>query len=185
MSTTLAELERLSREIRVAVFDVDGVLTDGTILLGPHGEEYKQFNVRDGHGLTMLREAGIELAVITGRQSTVVTRRMAELGVRFVYQGRRDKLAALDQLCDETGVAADRLSYLGDDLPDLPVMRRVGLPIAVADAHPALFDVARCRTSAPGGRGAARQVAEFLVHACGKLPFPCAPLVPLSRPDAR
>ncbi|MGD9600497.1 MAG: KdsC family phosphatase [Gammaproteobacteria bacterium] len=185
MSMDLAELERLSRQVRVAVFDVDGVLTDGSILLGPDGEEYKQFNVRDGQGMTMLREAGIELAVITGRQSSVVAHRMTELGVRFVYQGRRDKLEALDQLCEEAGVAADRLSYLGDDLPDIPVMRRVGLPIAVADAHPAVFGVACCRTSAPGGRGAAREVAEFLVHACGRLPFPCTPLVPLNCPAPR
>lgn len=179
MSVTGLDLERIAREIRIAVFDVDGVLTDGSIFLGPGGEEYKQFNVRDGHGLTLLREAGIPLAVITGRSSTVVAHRMAELGVRFLYQGRRDKLAALAELCAEVGVGPAQLSYLGDDLPDIPVLRAVGLPIAVADAHPAVLEVSRCRTRAVGGRGAAREVAEFIVGAQGKLPFAHNRLLPL------
>ncbi len=171
-----------AREVRMAVFDVDGVLTDGRILLGPAGEEYKQFHVRDGHGLVMLRQSGVQLAIITGRQSSVVTHRMQELGVRYVYQGRSDKLAALHELCAISGVTPAQICYVGDDLPDIPVLRAVGLPVAVADAHPSVAAVARYRTCAAGGTGAAREVAELLMMAQGTLtdaaPAPAGPSSP-------
>jgi 3-deoxy-D-manno-octulosonate 8-phosphate phosphatase (KDO 8-P phosphatase) len=164
------ELQQVARGIQLAVFDVDGVLTDGHIVLGPAGEEYKQFHVRDGHGLVMLREAGVPLAIISGRESPVVSHRMKELGVRYIFQGRRDKLTALAELCRASGVEPAHICYVGDDLPDIPVLRAVGLPIAVADAHPAVVAVARYCTQARGGQGAAREVAELLMAAQGRLP---------------
>lgn len=158
-----------ARQVRIAVFDVDGVLTDGRIVLGPAGEEYKQFHVRDGQGLVMLRDSGVTLAVITGRDSTVVAHRMRELGVHYLYQGRHDKRLALEELCREGACTPAEICYTGDDLPDLPVMQQVGLPIAVADAHPAVKAVARWQTPSGGGLGAAREVAELIMHAQGTL----------------
>lgn len=175
-----AELGAVAQGIRLAVFDVDGVLTDGRIVLGPAGEEYKQFHVRDGHGLVMLRDSGVALAVITGRDSPVVAHRMAELGVRYLYQGRHDKLAALSALCTESGIAPEHICYVGDDLPDIPVLRAVGLPIAVADAHPAVVAVARFRTQAAGGCGAAREVAELIMNAQGTMAAVCPELATLA-----
>ena len=178
ISTT--ELHQAAQGIRLAVFDVDGVLTDGRIVLGPAGEEYKQFHVRDGHGLVMLRDSGVALAVITGRDSSVVAHRMAELGVRYLYQGRRDKLAALQDLCVESGIAPVHICYVGDDLPDIPVLRAVGLSIAVADAHPAVVAVAHFRTQAAGGLGAAREVAELIMIAQGTMATACPELAMLA-----
>jgi 3-deoxy-D-manno-octulosonate 8-phosphate phosphatase (KDO 8-P phosphatase) len=170
MTTILSHaLHQAARRIQLAVFDVDGVLTDGRIVLGPAGEEYKQFHVRDGHGLVMLRESGIPLAIISGRESPVVSHRMKELGVRYIFQGRRDKLAALAELCRASEVEPANICYVGDDLPDIPVLQAVGLPIAVADAHPAVIAVARYCTQALGGRGAVREVAELIMAAQGKL----------------
>lgn len=165
----LENLMPLARAVRLAVFDVDGTLTDGRIVLGPNGEEYKQFHVRDGQGLVMLRDSGVHLAVITGRDSPVVAHRMRELGVRYLYQGRGNKRAALDELCSESGVTPAEICFVGDDLPDIPIMEAVGFPVAVADAHPAVIAVSRWRTAAPGGVGAAREVAELIMHAQGTL----------------
>ena len=151
--------------IELAVFDVDGVLTDGRIILGAHGDELKSFHVRDGHGLVRLREAGIERAVITGRSSPVVERRMRELGVTHVFQGIRDKQACLSELLGTLGIAASATCYVGDDLPDLPAMRLVGLPIAVADACADARAVALWVTQAGGGRGAVREVCDLLLRA--------------------
>lgn len=151
--------------IELAVFDVDGVLTDGRIILGAHGDELKSFHVRDGHGLVRLREAGIERAVITGRSSPVVERRMCELGIAHVFQGIRDKQACLSALLDRLGIAASATCYVGDDLPDLPAMRLVGLPIAVADACEDARAVALWVTQANGGRGAVREVCDLLLRA--------------------
>lgn len=158
-----------ARAIELVIFDVDGVLTDGTLFLGDDGQEYKAFNSRDGHGMVMLRESGVTLAVITGRQSEVVRIRMEGLGVEHVYQGRRDKLPAYLALKDQLGIDDGRIAYVGDDVVDLPVMRRVGLAVAVADAHPLVRAQAHWVTSANGGRGAARDVCEFLLDAQGKL----------------
>ena len=150
--------------IELAVFDVDGVLTDGRIILGAHGDELKSFHVRDGHGLVRLREAGIERAVITGRRSPVVERRMRELGIAHVFQGIRDKQACLSALLDRLGIAASATCYVGDDLPDLPAMRFVGLPIAVADACEDARAAALWVTQASGGRGAVRE-CDLLLRA--------------------
>jgi 3-deoxy-D-manno-octulosonate 8-phosphate phosphatase (KDO 8-P phosphatase) len=158
-----------ARAIELVIFDVDGVLTDGSLFLGDDGQEYKAFNSRDGHGMVMLRDSGITLAVITGRQSEVVRIRMDSLGIEHLYQGRRDKLPAYEALKAAVGLDDSRIAYVGDDVVDLPVMRRVGLAVAVADAHPQVLAQAHWRTRSPGGRGAARDVCEFLLDAQGKL----------------
>jgi 3-deoxy-D-manno-octulosonate 8-phosphate phosphatase (KDO 8-P phosphatase) len=155
--------------VELAIFDVDGVLTDGSIVIGPDGQEFKHFDVRDGLGLVMLRDSGVALAVITGRQSPAVARRMAELGIDLVFQGQSNKAAALDILLSSLELDADAVCYVGDDLPDVPVMRRVGLPIAVADADQQLHKFAVYRTQANGGRGAAREVCELIMTAKGSL----------------
>jgi 3-deoxy-D-manno-octulosonate 8-phosphate phosphatase (KDO 8-P phosphatase) len=160
--------------VRLAAFDVDGVLTDGRLVLGPNGEEYKRFHVRDGQGLVMLLDSGIDIAIISGRASPVVERRMAELGVRHVYQGCKDKLAALHSLCRDTGLAPEAVSFTGDDLPDLPVLRAVGFPSAVGDAHPAVSRAVLYRTRAAGGLGAVREIAELIMAAQGTLPYALA-----------
>ena len=128
------ELKRLAAGVRLAIFDVDGVFTDGRLFFGPDGEAYKVFHVRDGFGVKALAAAGIELAIISGRSSDAVSRRMAELGVEHVFQGDHDKVPLFERLIEQLGVDAEAVAYMGDDLPDLPVMRLVGLPAAPANA---------------------------------------------------
>lgn len=164
-STVGQEISAAASRVRLAIFDVDGVLTDGQLILGPDGGEFKSFNVRDGHGLVMLRDSGVAVAIITGRESSVVARRMRELGIEYVYQGQRDKLVALRSLLDTSGVQEAAVCYVGDDLPDVPVMQRVGLPVAVADAHWKVAQTALWQTRAAGGRGAVREVCELIMRA--------------------
>ena len=161
-------LERAA-PIRLVIFDVDGVLTDGSLFLGDDGQEYKAFNSRDGHGMVTLQTTGVALAVITGRSSEVVRIRMESLGVSHVYQGRREKLPAFEELQAHLGLAPEQIAYVGDDVVDLPVMRRVGLAIAVADAHPLVMEHAHWTTRLGGGRGAAREVCELIMQAQGNL----------------
>jgi 3-deoxy-D-manno-octulosonate 8-phosphate phosphatase (KDO 8-P phosphatase) len=161
-------LEKAAR-IRLVIFDVDGVLTDGSLYLGDDGQEYKAFHSRDGHGMVTLQETGVTIGIITGRTSEVVRLRMASLGIRHVYQGQRDKRAAYDQLKQDLGLADDQIAFVGDDIVDLPVMRHVGLAIAVQDAHPVVKQHAHWQTAAAGGRGAARDVCELLMEAQGTL----------------
>jgi 3-deoxy-D-manno-octulosonate 8-phosphate phosphatase (KDO 8-P phosphatase) len=163
------ELTGIAAGVRLAAFDVDGVLTNGQLFLGPGGEEYKVFNVRDGHGLVMLRDSGLAIAIITGRRSPVVAARMAELGIEYVYQGQHDKLAALAELEAKLGIRSAEVCYVGDDLPDVPVLKTVGLPVTVADGHPCCVAVARYQTRAAGGSGAVREVCELLMSARGTL----------------
>jgi 3-deoxy-D-manno-octulosonate 8-phosphate phosphatase (KDO 8-P phosphatase) len=155
--------------VKLAVFDVDGVLTDGRLILGDDGQEYKAFHSRDGHGLRMLQDSGINVAIITGRTSQVVAKRARELGIEHVYQGRRNKLPALEELLDLLQLQNDAVAYVGDDVVDLPVMRRVGLAVAVGDAHDYAKRYAHWVTTAHGGRGAAREVCELLMQAHGTL----------------
>ena len=157
-------LERAGR-IRLLVLDVDGVLTDGRLYLSPTGEELKVFHVRDGSGLVAVQRAGITVAIISGRDSAAVSRRAAELGIRHVRQGVVDKGAQLDRLLSELGVEPGETACVGDDTPDLPMLRRVGLAVGVADAHPALLEAAHWITRAPGGRGAVREVCDLLLSA--------------------
>ncbi len=161
-------LEKAAR-IRLVIFDVDGVLTDGSLFLGDDGQEYKAFNSRDGHGMKMLQSNGVEIAIITGRSSRVVSHRMASLGIEHVYQGARDKAPAYLELRAKLGLDDAQVAYVGDDVVDLPVMRRVGLAIAVQDAHTLVKKHAHWQTPNRGGRGAARDVCELLLEAQGKL----------------
>jgi 3-deoxy-D-manno-octulosonate 8-phosphate phosphatase (KDO 8-P phosphatase) len=161
-------LDKASR-IRLLVFDVDGVLTDGSLYIGDDGQEYKAFHSRDGHGIKMLLGHGIEIAVITGRTSRVVEHRMKNLGITHVYQGKLEKLPAFEELTRKLGISEDQTAYVGDDVVDLPVMRRVGLAIAVQDAHPLVRRHSHWQTPSPGGRGAARDVCELIMEARGVL----------------
>jgi 3-deoxy-D-manno-octulosonate 8-phosphate phosphatase (KDO 8-P phosphatase) len=161
----MSGLEEIARGVRLAVFDVDGVFTDGRLWMGSDGVEFKAFSVRDGIGIKQLLAAGIEVAIISGRASPAVDRRMAELGVTRLVQGCHDKAAALLKLLAETGIEARQAAFLGDDTPDLPPMRMVGLPAAVADAHPAALEAAAWVSTLPGGRGAVREFCEMLLEA--------------------
>jgi 3-deoxy-D-manno-octulosonate 8-phosphate phosphatase (KDO 8-P phosphatase) len=154
-----------ARDIRLLVLDVDGVLTDGRLYLSAAGEELKVFHVRDGSGLVAVQRAGITVAIISGRDSAAVTRRAAELGIRYVRQGVADKGAALDQLLEELGVSAAETACVGDDTPDVPMLRRAGLAIGVADAHPALLAAAHWVTHSNGGQGAVREACDLLLSA--------------------
>lgn len=162
-------LARAAR-IKLVIFDVDGVLTDGSLFLGDQGEEYKAFNSRDGHGMKMLmHHTDVTLAVITGRTSGVVKHRMASLGIEHVYQGQLDKLPAFHTLISQLELQPDQVAYVGDDVVDLPIMCRVGLAIAVQDAHPLVRKHAHWQTQSVGGRGAGRDVCELLMEAHGVL----------------
>ncbi len=165
----MQDLTQKAAQIRLVIFDVDGVLTDGSLFLGDDGQEYKAFHSKDGHGMVMLQNAGVQIAIITGRTSEVVRIRMASLGIQHLYQGRREKLPAYEELKQATGFEDAAIAYVGDDVVDLPVMRRVGLAIAVQDAHPLTKQHAHWITPTGGGRGAAREVCEFLMDAQGKL----------------
>ena len=157
------------------LFDVDGVLTDGRLYLSDSGQEYKSFHSRDGHGMKMLQASGVQIGIITGRRSRLVALRCSELGINHVYQGYRDKLPALQALLADTGLAPEAIGYAGDDVVDLPVMRRVGLAVAVADAHPLVLEAAHWRTRNGGGRGAAREICDLLMQAQGTLDEQLAP----------
>ncbi len=161
-------LERAA-QIRLVIFDVDGVLTDGSLFLGDDGQEYKAFHSRDGHGMKMLQETGVEIGIITGRTSNVVQHRMDSLGIRHVYQGQLQKLPAFEDLVAKLGLPPHQVAYVGDDVVDLPTMRRSGLAIAVQDAHPLLKQHAHWITDHGGGRGAARDVCELIMRAQGTL----------------
>lgn len=161
-------LLRASR-IRLVIFDVDGVLTDGRLYFGNDGNETKAFHVRDGHGIRMLMNQGIETAVISGRQAVSVTRRMADLGVSHVQQGVHDKGQAFEELRARLDLPAEAVAFVGDDVIDLPVMTRVGFAVAVADADPFVVRHAHWQTRTAGGRGAVREVAEFILAAQGRL----------------
>jgi 3-deoxy-D-manno-octulosonate 8-phosphate phosphatase (KDO 8-P phosphatase) len=151
--------------IRLLVLDVDGVLTDGTLRYGANGETEKLFHVRDGHGIKALASAGVTIAVISGRDSAAVARRCADLGISELQQGVEDKAVAFDKLIARLGIAATACAAIGDDTPDVPLLERVGLAIAVADAHADARRVAHRRTRLPGGRGAVREICDALLAA--------------------
>jgi 3-deoxy-D-manno-octulosonate 8-phosphate phosphatase (KDO 8-P phosphatase) len=159
-----ASTTSLARQVRLLILDVDGVLTDGGLQFDNHGEEYKTFSSLDGHGIRMLLDCGIEVAVITGRESKIVEHRMTDLGVQHICQGSRDKLATFTTLIQSIGVTPEQVAYVGDDLPDLPVLRRVGFSIAVANAHAFVRQHCDWVTSGSGGRGAVREVTDFILH---------------------
>jgi 3-deoxy-D-manno-octulosonate 8-phosphate phosphatase (KDO 8-P phosphatase) len=159
-----AEAGLRASRVRLVVLDVDGVLTDGRLYMGAGGEALKVFDVRDGHGVRLLREAGLGVALLSSRASTIVERRASELDIDTVLQGERDKLAALERLLAARGVAAAECAYMGDDWPDLPVMARVGFAAAVGDAAPEVRRAAHWIAQADGGRGAVRALAEYVLR---------------------
>ena len=155
--------------IRLAIFDVDGVLTDGTLHLGKHGEQIKAFNILDGLGLKMLAASGVGLALLSGRKSPAVALRARETGIAHVLQGSTDKLEAYHSLLRKLKLAEEETAFMGDDLPDLPVLRRCGLALSVPDAPQIVRSHAHYVTENAGGRGAVREACEFLMHAQGTL----------------
>jgi 3-deoxy-D-manno-octulosonate 8-phosphate phosphatase (KDO 8-P phosphatase) len=156
-------------KIRLLICDVDGVLTNGQLFFTPTGDELKGFHARDGHGIKLVQRAGIETAVISGRRSPAVALRMESLGVRHVYQGHEHKLAAFEELTAKLGLAPEQACFIGDDLLDLTLLRRVGLAIAVADAHFSIRTAVHYTTQTPGGHGAVREVCDLILHAQNKL----------------
>ncbi len=166
LAKTLTAEQRAAR-VRLMVFDVDGVLTDGRLYFGPQGEAMKVFDVRDGHGVKMLIENGVEVAWLSARNSDIVTARARELGVARVLQGRSDKAGAFVTLLADAAVSSDDTGYIGDDLPDLPAMRSVGFAATVADGCEAAKTAAHWITPQRGGRGAVRALAEFILRAKG------------------
>lgn len=164
-----SELRAKAAKIRLVIFDVDGVLTDGRLFFGDDGQEYKAFHSRDGLGMKMLMRSGVEVAVITARSSNVVAHRMKNLGIRHFYQGQADKVPAFLGIADEMGLEHEAIAYVGDDIIDLPVMTRVGLAIAVADAHPEVCSRSHWITRHQGGNGAARDACELIMEAQGSL----------------
>ena len=161
-------LER-ARAVRLAIFDVDGVFTDGTLYLGAQGEAFKAFNILDGHGVKMLQAGGVAAAILSGRSSEAVARRAAELGIAHVLQGCADKMAEFERLLARLGVDAGACAFMGDDLPDLAVMRRCGFAAAPPNAVEAVRASAHYVTRAAGGRGAVREFCELVLRAQGQL----------------
>jgi 3-deoxy-D-manno-octulosonate 8-phosphate phosphatase (KDO 8-P phosphatase) len=155
------------KDIQLLLLDVDGVLTDGSIIYSDEDSETKVFNVKDGFGLKLVMSTGIKVGLVTGRTSKALHHRCRDLGIRYIYDGVQQKAQLLDKIVLETGVCADNTAFIGDDLPDIPLMRRIGLSIAVADAHEMVRDYSDWITSAPGGRGAVREVCDALLKARG------------------
>ncbi len=154
--------------VRLAIFDVDGVLTDGRLYIGEHGETFKAFHALDGHGLKMLAQCGIEVAVITGRDSPAVRRRVADLGIAHAHYGVQDKLPAAEALLATLGIGWDETAAMGDDWPDLPLLTRAAFACAPPNAHVEVLAVAHHVTAAPGGHGAARECCDLLLAASGR-----------------
>lgn len=162
------ELSERARRIRLVVFDVDGVLTDGLLTYGPMGEATKTFSVHDGHGLVLLRLAGLVTGILSARDSEIVRTRMRELGVRHVLQGWRDKAKGLALLLERTGLDASQIAYMGDDVNDVPVLSQVGLAACPANARPEALAHAHFVATESGGRGAGRALCELVLKAQGK-----------------
>lgn len=159
-----------AKKIRLLLLDVDGVLTDGSIILDDQGRELKAFHVRDGHGIKMAQKAGIVIGIITGRTSGVVNVRASELGISEVHQGAKEKIVVYEDILARLRCADDEAAFIGDDVVDAAILRRAGLAVAVADAHPSVLRLAHLVTRAPGGRGAVREVVDLILAAQGRLP---------------
>jgi len=156
-----------AEQLRLLILDVDGVLTDGKLFFDQQGNEYKSFHAQDGHGIKLLRQSGVEVAVISGRKSASVALRMQSLGISHVYQGHENKLAAFSELLAELDIRPEQAAHVGDDVLDLPIMCRVGLAIAVNDANPAVKQYAHWVTERGGGQGAVREVCDLIMQARG------------------
>jgi 3-deoxy-D-manno-octulosonate 8-phosphate phosphatase (KDO 8-P phosphatase) len=161
------QLLKKAKKIRLLLFDVDGVLTDGRLFLGDDGQEYKAFHSQDGLGMMMLQRSGVKIGVITGRTSAVVQQRMVSLNIEYIFQGQLSKLSAFKQVRDTLELTNTQVAFVGDDVIDLPVMQQVGLAVAVDNAHGLVKKQAHWCTKAKGGAGAARAVCELIMHAQG------------------
>lgn len=164
MATTV-NLRKKAARIELAVFDVDGVMTDGRLYIGPNGMELKAVHIHDGHGLKLLQRAEIEVAVISGRRSDAMEVRLAQLGVQHVFMGVEDKLAIFDELLEELGLEAHQASFMGDDEPDIGPMQKAGLALTVRNAVPAVVAIADWVSTRNGGEGAVREACELLLAA--------------------
>lgn len=158
-------IKRKAQQIKLLIFDVDGVLTDGMLNYGPDGELFKQFNVKDGVGIKLLQQQGIDVAVITAKDSRALTQRMKDLSVQYFYPGCSDKNQAFLELLDILSLKNEQVAYVGDDVIDLPVMTQVGLSIAVQDAHDFVKKTADYISVAKGGQGVAREIADLILDA--------------------
>lgn len=162
------EVKEKAKQIRLLVLDVDGVMTDGRIMYTDGGEEVKAFDVKDGHGIKMLMRGGVDVAILTGRESRVVLHRAGDLGIDTVCQGAKDKLPVFEGIIRDKGLGYEEVCYMGDDLVDLPVIKKVGLSITVADAYEGIKDSVDYVTNMPSGRGAVREACELILKAQGK-----------------
>ncbi len=157
------------RKIKLLLLDVDGVLTDGSIVYDDRGKEIKAFNVKDGLGIRLLMEAGIDVGIVTGRSSKALKYRCENLDISYIFDGVREKSKILDSILTRTGLQSEQIAFIGDDLPDLPLMRKIGLSIAVADAHEKVISVSDLVTESKGGKGAVREICEHILKAQGLL----------------
>lgn len=164
----LNSIKQRAARLKLLLLDCDGVLTDGRITLLPDGDEQKSFHTRDGHGLVLLHRAGFESGIISGRTSRAVERRALDLGIKYVRQGTFDKMRDFAEVLAEAGVAESETAFVGDDVTDIPLMRRVGLAVAVADAGDETRAAAHYVTKLPGGFGAVREVCELILKAHGR-----------------
>jgi len=164
---TMSAIVEKAKNIKLLILDVDGVLTDGRLFFDNDGNEYKSFHARDGHGIKLLQQTGVQVAIISGRKSSTVALRMKNLGVDHVYQGHENKIAAFNEIIEKIGIVPEQAAHVGDDLLDLPIMIRVGLAIAVNDANFAVKERADWCTTLPGGLGAVREVCDFIMQAQG------------------
>ena len=158
----------MASKIRLLALDVDGILTDGRLYFSSNGEELKTFHSLDGHGIKMLQKRKIEVAIITGRTSTILEQRAAELDIVSVYQGVEDKLRSLNAILENQSYSIDEVAYAGDDLPDLIALQAVGLSFSVPNAHPTVKDAVDLITSLNGGWGAVREISDFIIESQGK-----------------
>lgn len=164
-STSEEQATKSASKVRLLLLDVDGILTDGRLYFSNSGEESKAFHSLDGHGIKMLMLAGIPVGIITGRESNIVTKRAADLGIDILYQGREDKIDVLKEIIANKGIEAHAIAYAGDDLPDLPVLQAVGLSFSVPGAHPDVKGAVNAITTRCGGEGAVREITDFILNA--------------------
>lgn len=167
-------ITRASR-VRLMIFDVDGILTDGSLHYGPDGELIKTFNVLDGHGIKLLQQSGVAAAIISARKSPIVARRAADLGIAHLFQGVHDKREAFEQLLALTGIETEACGFVGDDVIDLPILLRVGFAASVPNGHPEVKTRVHHVTHATGGSGAARELCDFIMRAQGNYEAALAP----------
>lgn len=168
MKIKTKDAKKRASRVKILIMDVDGVLTDGRIVIDDKGVESKFFDVRDGHGVKMLGRAGIRTAIVTGRSSRVVKHRAKELSIDYLYQGAIDKRKTVEKILKGAGLSGDDAAYIGDDLIDIPAMKMVGLAVAVADSVDEVLKAADIITEKPGGRGAVREIVEFILKSRGE-----------------